>query len=78
MNKFKIGDRVIYDYPCPFEGCKGTIVYGAEEDMPGVEFDISSWQGHDCDGHAKDGHGWWVFKEHLVLLSRKPKSFFNK
>lgn len=78
MNKFKIGDRVVHAGGGPFGGCKGTIVCGAEKGMPGVEFDIYSWQGHDCDGHAKDGHGWWVLKERLVLLPRKPKSFFNK
>ena len=74
--KFNIGDRVrctgnydnavIIDKLGKIVGEKVDNSYPVEFDEP-VRFKSGSICGHDCDGKAKDEHGWWVKAELLTL-----------
>lgn len=52
---------------------KGTIVHinkyfkGRSHDDIGIEFD-QYMNGHDCNGHAKEGHGWYVPLSKLKII----------
>lgn len=71
--KFEIGDRV--KTLVTYQGINkrvinkvGTVVHFYEDDFTdiGVEFD-DNIRGHDCEGHAKYGHGWYIMYKHLEL-----------
>ncbi|KYK24691.1 hypothetical protein AYK26_06480 [Euryarchaeota archaeon SM23-78] len=74
---FKVGDRVVgINNTCtvgnnnvPIKGLKGQIInpIGLFGGVVGVDFD-KCIDGHDCDGDAKDGYGWWVPKSYLKKL----------
>lgn len=68
--KFQVGDRVIMvrNQDRLRQGMIGTICKMLHEahNMPGVEFD-EAFGGHDCDRHARIGHGYYVFRENLEL-----------
>lgn len=56
----KVGQRVRYMGGMSFlEGCVGTCTYISSVGQIAIEFDKSHDALHTCDGHCKDGHGWW-------------------
>jgi hypothetical protein len=72
----KIGDRVrvIKNYDFAKVGMVGTIkTQGVCHDVYGVEFDTAFQGGHDCKGHAKNGHGQWVEQKYLELINPKTE-----
>ena len=73
MSKFKIGDRVIglEDYQdAHIEGKLGTICHFDNDDYSsggiGVNWDCELPEGHNCGGHAPQGHGWYVSFENIT------------
>jgi hypothetical protein len=56
----KVGQRVRYrgSIKCVI-GHVGTCMYKAPDGWIAVEFDISHYDLHTCDGHCKEDHGWW-------------------
>jgi hypothetical protein len=73
---FEIGDRVqtIKDWACKkLTGKKGTIVkVPGSGTMYGIEFD-ENIRGHDCDGKAKMGHGFWLTGDYFELSTAWKK-----
>lgn len=56
----KVGQRVRYMGGMSFlEGCVGTCTYISSVGQIAIEFDKSHGALHTCNGHCKDGHGWW-------------------
>ena len=56
----KVGQRVCYRGNTIFlEGCVGTCTYISSMNQLAVEFDKSHISLHTCNGHCKEGHGWW-------------------
>lgn len=56
----KVGQRLCYTGGHEFlEGCVGTCTYIASVSQVAIEFDKSHIALHTCNGHCKDGHGWW-------------------
>lgn len=56
----KVGQRVRYTGGRSFlEGCVGTCTYISPAGQIAIEFDKSHTALHTCNGHCKDGHGWW-------------------
>lgn len=64
--EFKVGDRVrvveneIYPW---LEGKAATVVMLPANNFHssvGVRFDLPFPEGHDLDGHCKDGYGWYL------------------
>lgn len=56
----KVGQRVRYTGGMSFlEGCVGTCTYISPAGKIAIEFDKSHTALHTCNGHCKDGHGWW-------------------
>jgi len=51
-------------------GLYGTVVTKMEDGGFGVGFD-KNINGHDCGGHAKIGHGWWVYACEITKISNK-------
>ena len=73
MSKFKVGDRVVLVNHSRMEfkpkmsiGECGTIVV-ADRTGYGLCFD-KYVGGHDLDGACPNGHGWWVWEEHIDFL----------
>ena len=83
----KIGDLVVctggagdYRGDEPIAG----IVVSREDKHPGVFF-FRDVRGHDCDGRAKDGHGWYTddedtrvvtdWKERMDILSKHMEEY---
>lgn len=56
----KVGQRVRYmgSAGC-VAGRVGTCVYKAPDGWIAIEFDKSHEALHTCNGHCKDGRGWW-------------------
>ena len=56
----KVGQKVRYrgSSKCVI-GHVGTCMYKAPDGWIAVEFDISHYDLHTCDGHCKEDHGWW-------------------
>lgn len=69
-HKVKIGSRVVFTADDKPSGLEGTVV--ALDVAPGkqiaVEFD-ELVGGHNCDGIAQKGHGWWCVDDELKLIS---------
>lgn len=56
----KVGQRVCYTGGHAFlEGCVGTCTYISSANQIAIEFDKSNTSLHTCNGHCKEGHGWW-------------------
>lgn len=56
----KVGQRVRYTRGVSFlEGCVGTCTYISPAGQIAIEFDKNHMALHTCNGHCKDGHGWW-------------------
>lgn len=56
----KVGQRVRYTSGHAFlEGCVGTCTYISSANQIAIEFDKSNISLHTCNGHCKEGHGWW-------------------
>lgn len=74
--KWKVGVRVLcedaYDERNTNQ-LKGTIVHinkyfkGRIHDDIGIEFD-QYMNGHNCNGHAKEGHGWYIPLRKLKII----------
>lgn len=77
---FQNGDRVVYvedkgsflefqDNQTPI-GRTGVVCDALSVGNPsiGVAWDDGVGRGHDCNGHANYGHGWYVFEEELQLV----------
>ena len=63
----KVGQRVCYMGGHAFlEGCVGTCTYISSVNQIAIEFDKSHMSLHTCNGHCKEGHGWWC---NPVMLS---------
>ena len=61
--RFQIGDRVVlnagYRYMSLPADMAGTVVGFSGDISYAVDFD--DWEnGHDCDGLARPGHGWYI------------------
>lgn len=41
------------------EGWVGTCTYISSASQVAIEFDKSHMSLHTCNGHCKEGHGWW-------------------
>lgn len=68
----KVGQRVRYrgsigDVPA----CVGTCAYIAPSGWIAVEFDISHLDLHACDGHCKEGHGYWCLPGSLTPVGEE-------
>ena len=53
---------------------RGVVKYiDLEEDgkLVAVEFENSDEHFHDCDGHCKDKHGYWLSASNLALVARE-------
>ena len=68
FDDFKVGDRFVGindsyrigdNRDISIKGLKGKIVGEDTDGWVGVEFE-KDIEGHDCDGNAKDGHGWYL------------------
>ena len=77
--KFKlltIGSRVEYAglgaAGAVYDGEQGTIVaildWETRESDIGVDWDRSDPRKHDCMGHARKDHGWWVRPREIKLI----------
>lgn len=56
----KVGQRVCYMGGHAFlEGCVGTCTHISSTNQIAIEFDKSNISLHTCNGHCKEGHGWW-------------------
>jgi hypothetical protein len=69
ITKKDIGKRVSatgYKSGVPFTGT-GKIVH-MEHGIMGVQFDKELDFGHNCDGKAKDGYGWYVTTKDAELI----------
>lgn len=55
----------------PDVGFMGTVVTIDRYNQIGVEFD-ANFGGHDLNGFAKNGHGWWVCETDIELLNERP------
>ena len=89
FNLYTPGTRVIYtgdtkSYSPMAKGERGTVVmvlrgeWGRYEDAYtyelGVDWDEPSENKHDCEGAARDNHGWWVFNGDVIFEPKKePK-----
>lgn len=63
----KVGQRVCYMGGHAFlEGWVGTCTYISSASQVAIEFDKSHMSLHTCNGHCKEGHGWWC---NPVMLS---------
>lgn len=77
--EFNIGDRVVLRSGASTitrpRGI-GTVVHDngeAHSQRYGVEFD-QYFSGHDCDGHAKTGHGWYVSNSVIELADERMRT----
>ena len=70
VHKVRIGSRVQFTAQSTLTAMEGTVVALdlAPGKSVGVEFDYLE-NGHNCDGIAQKGHGWWCLDEELKLLS---------
>ena len=78
---FSEGDRVNYIGEDPeLIGQSGTIVdlilYEDDEPWIGVEWDTFT-NGHDCNGLAHDGHGYYVSESYLEYEFLRDECEFN-
>lgn len=58
----KVGQRVCYTGGKEIlKGCVGTCTYISSPSAAqvAIEFDKSHISLHTCNGHCKEGHGWW-------------------
>ncbi len=69
MSTLKVGDKVRYIGMTPeLRGQVGTVVFlNADSDI-GVDFEHLTIS-HDCNGHARKGHGWWTSHDALVPIT---------
>lgn len=63
--EYKVGDRVNHNH---YSDGMGTVVEVNSRDV-GVDFDHHI-NGHDCNGAAKNGHGWYCAFEDVTLITR--------
>lgn len=79
MAIFKIGDRVrcvdSYEDNDMIIDEVGTVIHRLDDCTVGVEFDVEFDDGHDCNGHAANYHGWYISEACLVLeeASEQPR-----
>ena len=68
----KAGQRVRYrgSAKC-VAGHVGTCMYKAPEGWIAVEFDISHLALHTCDGHCKEGRGYWCLPTFLTPVGEE-------
>ena len=71
--EFKVGDRVqlvLRTIVCP-DGLKlcalGTVVHTSRNGTYGVDWD-EEFNGHNCTGHARSGHGWYIRENQIEPL----------
>lgn len=68
----KVGQRVRY---MGSSGCVaghvGTCMYKTPDGWIAVEFDISHLDLHTCDGHCKEGHGYWCLPGSLTPVGEE-------
>ena len=70
--KFKIGDRVrITERGRTYDKC--GVIKCIECGYYGVELDLFV-NTHNCSGHCKDGHGWWVSADCMELVNDKTEN----
>ena len=77
-HRFYVGDRVtlteahyLYD---ELSVRTGRVVEQADVDgYVGVEFDESHEVMHECEGHAKSGHGFYVQDEYLTFCTEEEE-----
>lgn len=67
------GQRVKFIYKCKYKieyGEKGTVVPNLldEKGIVAIDWDKEEDGRHDCDGTARDGHGWWVPKDYVEII----------
>ena len=77
MNNLNVGDRVkiITQYHEAKIGYNGTII-DITGQMPGLEIDELT-TGHDCDGMAKKGKGYYVPQSYLKLTDLTLKQLWG-
>lgn len=88
-SKFCKGDRVyaLYDNPSGSKsiqaGYTGTVVVvypynpDHDEDDVGVRWDDEIIEGHDVDGSADNGHGWYVHAKALEFIPEPEHEDFE-
>lgn len=68
----KVGQRVRYRGSSgDVTACVGTCAYIAPNGWIAVEFDISHIDLHTCDGHCKEGHGYWCLPGSLAPVGEE-------
>ena len=81
--ELKVGDRVILigdtaggDEDVIPKGTFGTVckVCKGIGYNYGVEWDIDFPGGHDCDGLAEDGHGWFIYESEIAPVPQEDES----
>lgn len=73
-HKYKVGDRVI-SLSGPKMFAKATVCY-ADEQYPndiGIAYDEFIGM-HNCVGHCKSGHGYWIDASNLIPEFSKKAS----
>ena len=68
------GQRVKCIYKSRYKieyGETGTIVPNLwnDKDIAAVDWDKEEIGRHDCDGTARKGHGWWIPKRYIEVIS---------
>lgn len=68
--KYKIGDRVAFDYTDGYESGTGTVVdVTTLVGLVGVDSDDKLLNiRHNCNGRAKEDHGLWIAPEDLIKI----------
>lgn len=81
--ELKVGDRVMLigdtaggDEDVIPKGALGTVCKVCKEIgfNYGVEWDISFVGGHDCDGLAEEGFGWFVYASEISPVPQEDES----
>ena len=84
-NKYKIGDRVLISFEFSHSEkenivSKGTVVALDDSNNPAVEFDervVNAWGdvvGHNCNGDAKEEHGWYPAHHQITRLIKETSN----
>jgi hypothetical protein len=71
---YKVGDRVKHQYQHGVGhggnmNRVGTVVSVKPHDVYGIDFD-EHMNGHDCNGRAREGHGWNCYEVELELIPK--------